>query len=188
MRILIAGVLGGIAMFLWASIAHMATPLASIGLQPIPGGDATVTGLHQTLGDRAGLYFFPFAGTGPRAMADQEAKLKVEPSGLLAYRPPGAGGVTPSLLGVEFALEVIESLLAAAVLAMAAGFGARFGMAVAIGLVAAMATNFSYWNWYGFSLDYTLANAFTELMKFVVAGLVIAWVLGFRNRATGRRA
>jgi hypothetical protein len=50
-----------------------------------------------------------------------------------------------------------------------------------------MATNFSYWNWYGFNLDYTLANAFTELVKFVVAGFVAAVVLGWRRRGSRRR-
>ncbi|HLY80874.1 MAG TPA: hypothetical protein VKQ70_15940, partial [Caulobacteraceae bacterium] len=57
------------------------------------------------------------------------------------------------------------------------GFSQRLGLAVLVGLIAGMATNFSYWNWYGFGLDYTLANAFIELMKFVVAGLVIAAML-----------
>jgi hypothetical protein len=56
-----------------------------------------------------------------------------------------------------------------------------------VGVVAAIATNFSYWNWYGFSFDYTLANAFTELVKFVVAGVVIALVLGWRRRPSRRR-
>ena len=32
MRILLAGILGGIAMFIWTSIAHMALPLGKLGL------------------------------------------------------------------------------------------------------------------------------------------------------------
>ena len=35
-RVLIAGVLGGIAMFLWSSIAHMVLPLGMTGIQEIP--------------------------------------------------------------------------------------------------------------------------------------------------------
>ena len=31
-RIILAGVLGGIAMFIWTSIAHMATPLGHAGI------------------------------------------------------------------------------------------------------------------------------------------------------------
>ena len=77
--------------------------------------------------------------------------------------------------------------LAQLLLVVAAGFAQRLAMAVMVGVVAALATNFSYWNWYGFSSDYTLANAFTELMKFVVAGVVIALALGWRRRASRRR-
>ena len=184
MRILIAGVLGGIAMFIWASIAHVATPLATAGLQPLPNETATVAALHQQLGDKGGLYFFPYAsGTDSKTMAAQEAKLKVEPSGLLAYQGPTPPGAFLRQLAAEFALEVVESLLTAAILVFAATFGARMGLAVAIGAIAAVATNFSYWNWYGFSAAYTFANAFTELVKFVVAGAVIALVLRGRARA-----
>ena len=36
MRILLAGVLGGIMMFVWTSIAHMALPLREAGIDEIP--------------------------------------------------------------------------------------------------------------------------------------------------------
>jgi hypothetical protein len=187
MRILIAGVLGAIAMFIWATIAHVATPLASAGLKGVPNEAAVSAAMHRNLGDKPGLYFIPFAtGTDAQTMARQEAKLRVEPSALVAYQPPGSQAMGRQL-GVEFTLELIESFLTAALLATAAGFAPRLAMAAMIGAVAAIATNFSYWNWYGFSLEYTLANAFTELMKFVVAGLAIAVVLGWRRRGARRR-
>ena len=184
MRIVIAGVLGGIAMFVWATIAHVATPLATVGLQPLPNEAATIAALHQQLGDKGGLYFFPYAaGMDANSMAAQEAKLKVGPSGLLAYQGPAPDGAFLRQLAAEVALEVVESLLTAAILVFAATFGARMGLAVAIGAIAAVATNFSYWNWYGFSAAYTFANAFTELVKFVVAGAAIALVLRGRGKA-----
>jgi hypothetical protein len=184
MRVIIAGILGGIAMYIWATIAHVATPLAFIGLQPVPNETAVLAAMHKNLGDKPGLYFLPFANsTDQKTMAAQEARLKVEPTALIAYRPPGSG-MTVSQLITEFVLELAESLLAAAVIANAAGFAARVGAAVMIGLIAGMATNLSYWNWYGFSLDYSLANAFTELMKFVFAGVTIAFVLGWRRART----
>ena len=34
MKILLAGILGGIAMFIWTSIAHLAFPLGEAGLRP----------------------------------------------------------------------------------------------------------------------------------------------------------
>ena len=184
MRTSMAGIAGAIAMFIWATVAHTLTPLASIGLQPLPGEATIIATLHQSLGDKPGLYFFPFAGTDAKSMAAEEAKLKVEPHGLIVYQPPGTTGLSPRQLVIEFGLELIEAILAAVVLSFAAGFSRRVGMAALIGVIAAMATNLSYWNWYGFSLDYTLANAFVELMKFVFAGVAIAAVLGWKGRTS----
>ncbi|HXU98964.1 MAG TPA: hypothetical protein VG166_00520 [Caulobacteraceae bacterium] len=187
MRTIVAGVLGAIAMYLWATIAHVATPLATIGLKAVPNEPAVMAAMARNLGDKPGLYFIPFmVGTDQKAMAAQETKLKTAPAALVAYRPPGTGGMSGNQLITEFVLELVESLLTAAVLAAAAGFSARLGMAAAIGLIAGMATNLSYWNWYGFSLDYSLANAFTEFMKFVVAGAVISLVMGWRRRRDRR--
>jgi hypothetical protein len=181
MRIVIAGILGGIAMFVWANIAHIATPLATIGLTPLPN-DAVVVQLRQQLGDKTALYFFPYvSGTDSKAMADQEARLRTEPSGLLAYRGPSQDAF-PRQMIVEFALEVVESLLVGVVLVKTSGFVPRMGLALAVGLVAAISTNFSYWNWYGFSTGYTFANGFTEIVKYLVAGAVIAWWLGRNDR------
>jgi hypothetical protein len=183
MRILLAGLVGGVVMFIWATIAHVATPLASAGLRQLPNEAATISSLHAALGDSPGFYFFPaIAGSDSKAMKDQQAKMQLGPSGLLAYQPPGSGRVSPRQLVVEFALEVVESLLAALAISAAAGVPRRLWVAVAIGLVAAVSTNFSYWNWYGFSWDYTLANAFTELMKYVLAGAAITGFLAWRGR------
>jgi len=183
MRTLIAGVLGGFAMFIWASIAHVATPLASMGLREMPNEAATLAVLQVNLGTKPGLYFFP-ALQGKvgdaQAMRAQEDKLKTGPSGLLAYEPPGTASLTPRQLITEFLLEIVECLLMAVALgAVAGGFARRLAVAVLIGVIAGIATNFSYWNWYAFGLDYTLANAFIEMMKFVFAGAVVAAIFAW---------
>ena len=185
MRILLAGLIGGVVMFIWATIAHVATPLASAGLQTLPAEATTIAALHASLGDKPGFYFFPaVAGSDSKAMKDQQAKMQLGPSGLLAYRPPGAAGVSPRQLGIELLLEIGESVLLAVAVSVAAGVPRRLGVAVAVGVIAAVSTNFSYWNWYGFSGDYTLANAFTELMKYVLAGAAIIAFLAWRGRRT----
>ena len=54
---------------------------------------------------------------------------------------------------------------------------------ICVSQVARPSCYISYWNWYGFSAAYTFANAFTELVKFVVAGAAIALVLRGRGKA-----
>ena len=179
MRVLIAGILGGIAMYVWASVAHL-SPLAQIGVHTPPHPQLTAAALKLDLGDVGGVYIYSSA---PLPMAGGKPPPGPAPvtatSGMLSYIPNGPAGLAPTQLATELVLELVESVLAAVLVAMAgaAGFGQRLGLAVLVGLIAGMATNFSYWNWYGFGLDYTLANGFIELIKFVVAGLVIAAML-----------
>ena len=58
-----------------------------------------------------------------------------------------------------------------------AGFGARWRFMTVAGVLAAISTNISYWNWYGFPTNYTLAYTFTIVMGFVFAGLVAAAIV-----------
>ena len=52
LRVCIAGFLGGVAMFLWASIAHLATPLASTGIGQIGHETALLKEMRTALGDQ----------------------------------------------------------------------------------------------------------------------------------------
>jgi hypothetical protein len=179
-RIAIAGVLGGIAMFFWASLAHLATPLASVGISRIPNEQAVLRPMHTAMGETSGLYLFPWMdGQGGDAMKAYEAKLAAQPSGLLIYHPPGASSLEASQLVTEFASELIQSLIAAALLAWAAisGYWLRVGFVSLIGVAAGITTNISYWNWYGFPSDYTAVYGGIEIVGYVAAGLVIAAVL-----------
>jgi len=178
MHVLIAGILGGIAMYVWATVAHL-SPLATIGVHTIPNEPLVSAALKLNLGDKGGVYVYP----GMSAAPPKGDAPKTVAAGMLAYTPNSPAGLSPTQLGAEFGLEIVESLLLAFALALSSGFGARLGLAVLVGLIAGISTNFSYWNWYGFGLDYTLANAFIELVKYAVAGLVIALMLG-RRRAT----
>jgi hypothetical protein len=68
MRILLAGILGGIVMFIWTSIAHMALPLGEAGIREIPNESAVVNAMQSSIADQTDLYIF--AGLGSCAIAD----------------------------------------------------------------------------------------------------------------------
>ena len=70
MRIFLAGVLGGIAMFVWTSIAHMALPLGEAGINEIPNESAVLGAMQSSIGDKTGLYIFPGLGVGKNATRD----------------------------------------------------------------------------------------------------------------------
>jgi hypothetical protein len=186
-RVLLAGILGGIAMFVWASIAHMVLPLGETGVREIPNEPAVLSAMQAQLGTNSGLYLFPGMGLGPdatrqqknAAMQQYDQKLASNPSGLLIYHPPGAKALTPGQLATEFVTELLEALLAAFLLAHTrlAGFGARVGFVAVAGIMAAITTNIPYWNWYGFPTNYTAAYMAMQIVGYLAAGIVIAAVI-----------
>ena len=64
-RVLLAGILGGIAMFVWSAIAHMVLPLGEAGFREIPDEQSVVGAMNSAIGDQAGFYIFPGPGLGP---------------------------------------------------------------------------------------------------------------------------
>jgi hypothetical protein len=177
MRILVAGILGGIAMFVWSSVAHMATPLANIGFSQMSHEQAVLDALKQGVGNKAGLYYFPWVDPSDPKMMEKSAKLmQTNPAGMLIYLPAGTTFTMTPLLVKEFAKELAQSLIAAFLLSLAAltGYFARLGFVVAIGAFAVLGQDTSYWIWYGFPGSYTLAQFVIELGEAVAAGLVIA--------------
>lgn len=189
-RVLLAGVLGAIAMFLWSFIAHMVLPLGYTGFREIPNESALLGAMQASIGQSSGLYLFPGLGAGPNptsaqrnaAMKDYEPKLAANPSGLLIYHPPGAKGITGGKLGMEFLTEFVEALLAVILLAQTriGSYAGKVGFIILVGVVAAVTSNIPYWNWYGFPGNYTAAYMTTQIMGYLVAGLVAAAVL--KNR------
>lgn len=180
MRIIIAGIVGGIAMFIWTSIAHVALPLGQIGFSQIPQEAQVLAAMHDSIGDKAGLYFFPWTDMKSKnATAEAEAKMKLNPSGLLIYHPPGATGMTSKLLINEFVKEAVISLIAAFLLAQTAlaGYAARVGFVTLTGVAAGITTSVSYWNWYGFPTDYTIAYMSIDIISYLAAGLAIAAII-----------
>ena len=193
-RVLLAGLLGGIAMFAWTSLAHMVLPLGDAGIKEIPNEQGVLSAMHVSLGEAPGFYFFPGTGLGPdatmqqkRAAMDQYGqKLAVNPSGILIYHPAGAKPMTAGQLGTEFLTELIEALLAVTLLSQTrlTSFASRFGFVIGAGVLATIATNVSYWNWYGFPATYTAAYMMTGIIGFVCVGLVAATVMKERVSAT----
>jgi hypothetical protein len=95
------------------------------------------------------------------------------------YHPPGRPLTIGKWLGIEFATEVVESILVVFLLAQTrvSSFAGRVGFVFVAGVLAAMATNVSYWNWYGFPGVYIASYMFIQVIGFICVGIVAALVL-----------
>jgi hypothetical protein len=193
MRILLAGILGGIAMFIWTSIAHMALPLGEAGINEIPNESTVLNAMQTGVGEKAGLYIFPGLGVGKNAtreekneaMKQMQQRIAANPSGILMYHPPGRQFAFGKSLAIEFSTEVLQAILVIWLLARTRieSFAGRVGFVFIAGILAAITTNVSYWNWYGFPGVYTAGYMLIEIVGFALVGVIAALVLRKRSPA-----
>ncbi|HET9838792.1 MAG TPA: hypothetical protein VFR84_11190 [Candidatus Angelobacter sp.] len=185
---LLAAVLGGIAFFLWSFVAHMLTGLAATGVQELPNEQAVVAAAKANI-PSSGLYLFPGPGLPSsasnsermKAMGSEavQAKIKAGPTGLLVFHAGPGEGITPKRLIIELVTNIIQVLLAILLLGQTriVNFVGRWRFITIAGFLAAISTNISYWNWFGFPGNYTMATIATIAVGFVFAGLVVAAIV-----------
>jgi hypothetical protein len=187
MRILLAGIIGGIAMFIWTSIAHMALPLGEAGIAEIPNESAVLSAMQSSVGEKTGLYVFPGLGVSKNATREQkneamkqmQQRIAANPSGILMYHPPGRQFAFGKTLAIEFGTEALQAILVIWLLAQTCigTFAGRVGFVLIAGVLAAITTNVSYWNWYGFPGVYTTSYMLIEIIGFAVVGVVAGLML-----------
>lgn len=171
-RILLAGILGGFALFLWGGLSHMALGLGDVGVQVLPQQQPTVEAMKATIAT-PGFYYFPH-GDASRNLTPAEVN---GPWGVLIYHPAGASLAMSRLLVNECILNIVQALIAAILLSLATGLGgylSRVGFVAGLGLLAAIGINIEYWNWYGFPNNYTAATIADKFIGFLIVGLVAA--------------
>lgn len=182
-RKVLAGILGGIAFFAWSSIAHLATGMGEVGLSELPNEQGVVDNLKANV-TAPGLYFFPGYGLGPNAthaqkmaaMKNLAPRIKAGPIGLMVYHPKGYDALSPRQMLIELGTNILQVLIAVILLGRTRiySFAGRWWFITVAGILAAISTNISYWNWYGFPGNYTVAYISVIAIGFVCAGLVAA--------------
>ena len=186
-RVVIAGILGGVVIFLWGYLAHTVLGLGEVGIKELSNEQAVVGALRASTSE-PGFYFFPgvgmTTGASPEQMRAAMQKTAGGPYGIVIWHPSGAEYITPRRLGVQFGLNVVQALFAAILLSCATGLSSyvsRVGFVFLAGLLAALSTNIEYWNWYSFPSNYTLGYMATQIIGFLLAGFVVA---GFVKRSS----
>jgi hypothetical protein len=189
-RTLTAGLVGGIAMFVWGAISHMATPLGEAGFSSMPDAAETIL-LPQMKAaiTTPGMYFIP--GKADRSEAGQKAweeKIKKGPNGMLIFDPGPGEAMSPKQLITELFSNVLASIILAVILARIGGSRVkRMLLAGALGFFAWMSIDVSYWNWYKFPTNYAMAQMIDQTVGGLFAGAGIVLVLG-RSRAASTTA
>lgn len=181
MRIVIAGIVGGIVMFAWGAVSHMLLGVGTVGVKSLPNEAAVVAAMKANIPD-PGLYFAPGIDMS-RTLTDEEKaawtqKYEAGPNVFLVYRPTGVTPFSPRQLGVEFASNVLAALVGAFMLGMTVpSFGKRVAVATLIGLAAWLSINVSYWDWYRFPANFVASELVEQVVGWFLSGLAMAFLL-----------
>jgi hypothetical protein len=178
-RTFLAALVGGIVVFLWGAVAHMALPLGEMGLSVAPEEAGVVGALKQKL-PAAGLYFLP--DMRDVAPGDMPAS---GPTAFLAWRPETSYGMGANL-GIEFGSGFLAAWIAALVLGCAcagASLATKGLLTMGLGLFGWLSIAASYWTWYGFSTGFFLSEGIQQAVGWFLAGLAMGLVLRPRVQA-----
>jgi hypothetical protein len=187
MRVFVATLLGGIALFVWAAFSHSVL-LIGAGFRPLPEEDKIVSALNSSIKEK-GLYFFPgkdFRHSTPEQEAAWLEKFRTGPAGMLIYRPVGGEPFSPSKLLIQLlASFVTAGIISFVVSLMAARYWERVAATALLGLLACSAVSIIYWNWYEYPTSFFVAQIVDQVVGFFVAGLVIAKIATSPQAARG---
>src|SRR3954453_10734896 len=122
-RILLAGVLGGIALFIWEGLAHEALPLGEAGVRSVPNEAAFMAAVKENVKE-SGFYFFPGREDRPGMTGDEKKKAmeammqkwKVGPAGIMVLQANGMDADSPKQLITQCVIDILVMLVAALVL------------------------------------------------------------------------
>jgi len=171
-RILLAGILGGLGLFVWGGLSHMVLGLGEVGVRGLPQQQAVLDTLRASTPE-AGFYYFPQPDSAMKLPADQIGG----PHGILIFHPTGATLAMGGMLTKECILNIVQALILAFLLSLApglSGYMSRVGFVVLIGVLAGITTNVEYWIWYGFPSKYTAGIVSDRIVGFLIVGLVAA--------------
>jgi hypothetical protein len=188
MRILVAGLVGGIVMFMWGALAHLALGLGNVGIKTPVNENIVLTSLQQGLGTKPGVYIVPWIDPGrmgdASAIQAYAAKSRNSPYAWIVYMPQGEDLTQMGRqLPRQWASDTLAALALAFVLAFAGlGFGRRIAIAGAVAIYAWLNTMVPYWNWYRFPADFVHAALIEQLIGWLLAGAAMAWWLGRSER------
>lgn len=180
-RILLAGVLGGLAMFLWGAVSHMLLPTGEAGIRTLPNEDSVITVLKQSVHEHA-FYLFPSAGmmdaSTDAERQEWERKYAAGPTGVLIYNPGGGTTLSAVPMLIELASNIGVALIIAWVLSLTAvSYGTRVLAALFLGVLAWLSVSVSEWNWYSFPAAFVGQEAVDQVGGCLFAGVVIAMVI-----------
>jgi len=186
-KIIFGGLVAGVLMFVWSSLAHTVLPIGEMGISTTANEDAVLAALRANM-TAPGLYFIPghqmmqaekaSGSDRQRLMTEWQSKYGGGPWAVTMYHPSGANVMVTRQLVCEFVLDVLAGIILAFALLMSVArirtFGGRIGFITLLGLLPWLISDASYLNWYGFPFKYGMGQLLDQGIGAVLAGVGLA--------------
>lgn len=171
-KILSAGILGGVIIFIWSAVSWMMLPYHMSSIHNFTNVNAVVDVVKQNA-PKNGVYLMPTMHQNGAAPSQEEM---TQP---MVFAVVHLEGMRPSMnqaMAISLATQIIAAFLVAYLLMKTSGLGyfGRVGFVVVFALAAGVVTDVPYWNWFGFDCYYTLVQLADLLVGWFLAGLVMA--------------
>ena len=180
MRVILAGIVGGVAMFMGGFLTHGVLHIDGMFMKDLPSETPVASAINDTISQR-GWYVFPARTklmSTPEGQKELGEKMNSGPSGIVIFNPKG-GFDQKTLLGTEYISNAALCIILSAVLARVSGSKpTRIALATLLGVAAWLAIDVSYWNWDKFPDTYVLAGLIDQGTGWFLAGTVITLILG----------
>jgi hypothetical protein len=183
-RILLGALVAGLALFAWEAVAHMLTPLGTMGFKTLPDEKTVVDSINKTV-RQGGLYLYPAPKEG--SASDTST---VYPMGMLLVHG-GSMAISPMQLLVQFLTDVVTMLVVGMILAQvnpAAPSGMRWIVVLLMSLLSTLRWGIPYINWYDFPRRLVLADLIMNVVGYAIAGYILTKMVQGRARALGAKA
>jgi hypothetical protein len=188
-KIILAGIVGGIILWVWGFFSWVVLPLHQSAMRQIPNETEIVGTIARALPGK-GVYVYPrmpleSAGTGA---AEQEAamsaymqKYQSGPTGMIFFDPAGRDPFMPGQMTSGLLIFMLSAGIVAWLLSRSTAAGGTFISRViycgVIGTLFAVGCYLSDWNWMGWSFDWTRALMIDSIVAWLLAGTGIAAIM-----------
>lgn len=184
MRVLLAGIVGGLVAFFCGAFNHMVLDWGNRAFTPIKD-PARVKAFFKEENFSPGIYQFPAMPKGtPKEKTDEVMKAlneeyKEGPAALIIVQPTGQDMMGLDTLGMELLTNIGCALIVAWIAAQCRpGYFNRFLVVLLAGLFGWLSISESYHIWYRFPWEFIRDELYGSISEWSIAGLFITMIIG----------
>ncbi len=183
-KALIAGIIAGLAVFVWTAISWMALGWHMIDIESLPDHYEIMGQLDESINGKA-IYHSPGFPDEEHGEVDMETYMKKVKEGpvlhFMVFSPEGFDPFSPVTFVTSLFFNIVSATLAAILLMLTGNnlklFSHRMFFVAGIGLFLALNGPLANWIWWHFPTGFTLVNMADNVVTWMIAGAVLAWRL-----------